>query len=107
MVFCCAVCCSNWDKQRKDGVSFHRFPKDDALRRRLVHALRLKSMLANYEKTGFVCSDHFLPEDLNRDLKAELLGCESRKRLNSDALRSVFSLLPEPAARTERCSGAT
>ena len=52
MVFCCAFGCSNYDKHRKDGVSFHRFPKNEELRRRWVAALRLQSLPENYEKAG-------------------------------------------------------
>ncbi len=106
MVFCCAFGCNNSDKSRQQhGLSFHRFPKDLTVRKQWVHALRLQSLPANFDKTGRVCSAHFTASDFQRDLKAELLCESSRRKLKEGAVPSVFSFSAEPAAkRVRRCA---
>ena len=102
MVFCNAFGCSNSDKHRKDGVSFHRFPKDVELRKRWVNALRLVSLPENFLQTGRVCSEQFTADDFQRDLQAEMLGGRGRRQLKPGAVPSVFSFTPEPAAKRVR-----
>ncbi len=75
MVWCVAYGCKHCGKHRKDrSISFHRFPKDVALRKRWVAALRVKNLPDRYAETGYVCSAHFTESDFKRDLRAELLG---------------------------------
>ena len=91
MVWCVAFGCSNWDKDRKArSVSFHRFPKNPALRKRWVAALKLKDV--PNPDTSYICSEHFLESDFKRDLRAEMLGPAGRKRreLLDGAVPSVF-----------------
>ncbi|KAK3872733.1 hypothetical protein Pcinc_022203 [Petrolisthes cinctipes] len=62
--------CSGWkchnrsDHSKRDGKSFHRFPKDPKMRRKWIHSLRLE----NFTPTAHtvVCGDHFEDICLNR-----------------------------------------
>ena len=91
MVHCVAFGCSNGEKATKErGVSFHRFPRNDETRRKWVVALKLKKLPPHYDRTGYVCSEHFREEDYQRDLQAELLGTKKRRVLKEGSVPSVF-----------------
>ena len=40
--------------------------------------------------TGYVCSEHFLPEDYKTDFSAKMFGTAARRQLKNDAVPSVF-----------------
>ena len=75
---------------KERGVSFHRFPRNDETRRKWVVALKLKKLPPHYDRTGYVCSEHFREEDYQRDLQAELLGTKKRRVLKEGSVPSVF-----------------
>ena len=54
------------------------------LRRLWIHACRRKDSFN--PNTGRICSIHFLPTDYKRDLKNELLGLPTVKRLFENAI---------------------
>ena len=49
-IFCCAFGCSKYDKHRKDGVSFHRFTRNEEFRRRLLCGCSATSIAAETAK---------------------------------------------------------
>ena len=59
------------------------------LRRRWVLACRRKDVFN--PSSGRVCCLHFLPSDFKRDLRNELLGLPTVKRLHEDAVPSQVS----------------
>ena len=81
MVYCSAVGCNNDSRYvgRKQGVSYHRFPTDDKLLKEWLAKLSRLDLVVT--KDSRVCSFHFEPECYERDLKAELLGLKSTKKL--------------------------
>lgn len=95
---CCVVGCSK-NTKRRDDVSFHHFPKDKDTRLRWVTAISRENLPDRYAETAYVCSDHFLPEDFERNLQAELTKKAHRPRLKAGAVPSVFPHKPPPAKR--------
>ncbi|XP_065219890.1 uncharacterized protein LOC135845326 isoform X2 [Planococcus citri] len=86
---CCSVAsCKNTGRTKtmiRPELKFHRFPKDPDMRREWVRKCGRKERFN--PDTGTVCSDHFIPEDYQRDLRAELLGLgDDKKRLLPDAV---------------------
>nr|XP_061795993.1 THAP domain-containing protein 2-like [Nerophis lumbriciformis] len=51
-------------ESKKEGITFHRFPGDDEMRRMWEKALRRKDFTANKETV--LCSDHFECDDIDR-----------------------------------------
>nr|XP_061836761.1 THAP domain-containing protein 2-like isoform X1 [Nerophis lumbriciformis] len=51
-------------ESKKLGITFHRFPKDDDVRRRWEVAVRRKSFAAKEQTV--LCSKHFNPEDFDK-----------------------------------------
>ena len=75
---------------------YHRFPHQDASRTKqwLLACKRLDSV---NPRTAMVCSNHFIQEDYQRDLRNELLGIPLRKKLKSSAIpRHHLSRSPDP-----------
>ncbi|XP_049767899.1 uncharacterized protein LOC126101254 [Schistocerca cancellata] len=62
MVTCVAYGCTN--RSGKSGATFHSFPKDNALRRLWIKALRRKDWEPT--KSSKICSDHFREADIDR-----------------------------------------
>lgn len=58
--FCCVPECSV--SGRYSALSFHRFPKDEALRRIWVRNVRRENLVIN--KSTTVCSRHFVTSDI-------------------------------------------
>ncbi|KAM9500499.1 uncharacterized protein Hap1MRO34_003649 isoform 2-T2 [Clarias gariepinus] len=84
--------CGKRNQTKAKDVVIHRFPEKDlelcgrwlaAIGRDVNHTGRKYSSLR-------VCSQHFRPDDYERDLKAELLGCAPKKVLKKTAVPSVF-----------------
>ncbi|KAJ4428994.1 hypothetical protein ANN_25990 [Periplaneta americana] len=60
---------------------------DDSVCKQWIHACRRKDKINI--KNATVCSVHFLPEDYERDLKAELLNIKPKKMLKISAVPSL------------------
>ncbi|KAJ4444715.1 hypothetical protein ANN_06512 [Periplaneta americana] len=73
---------------RRDEVALHHLSaKDDSVCKQWIHACRRKDKINI--KYATVCSVHFLPEDYERDLKAELLNIKPKKMLKISAVPSL------------------
>ncbi|XP_072547513.1 uncharacterized protein [Salminus brasiliensis] len=89
---CSVPGCEKYEVARAKGVIFHRFPeKDVELCRKWLAAIGrdVNTPRKNYVYLR-VCSQHFTPEDYERDLKAELLGYPPRLMLKKPAIPSLF-----------------
>lgn len=64
--FCAAYGCSNERsiQTRSRGITFHRFPKDNSLKRQWELALKREGFVA--AERSLLCSDHFKPDDFDR-----------------------------------------
>ena len=60
-------------------ASYHRFPKAEALCKAWLAACRRKDVVN--VKTAYVCNEHFLDEDFERDFRNELLNLPTRRKL--------------------------
>lgn len=84
---CTVAVCNNSHSQTKEkGISYFSFPKDPEIRRKWVHLCRRDGKW-NPDSCS-ICSEHFLPEDFERDLKSELLNIPCRKKLKPIAIPS-------------------
>jgi hypothetical protein len=82
-----AVCPSPKDRD----IIYHVFPKDKSLEKEwIVKSKRNDSFSPRFAS---ICSNHFLPSDYERDLKSELMGLPTKKKLKTDAIPSL-NLLP-------------
>nr|XP_023013675.1 zinc finger protein 14-like [Leptinotarsa decemlineata] len=81
-ISCAAFNCTVRYKEKKSGVSFHRFPKDKTIRRKWVAALRRKNYIPSNYAT--VCSNHFRDEDY-------YLSGKGTKLLKKGVVPSVFN----------------
>lgn len=81
-----AVCTNSHSKTKQDGVIYHSFPRDPEMRSKWVRLCGRKGKW-NPDSCS-ICSEHFLPEDYERDLKAELLNLPSKKKLKISAVPS-------------------
>lgn len=90
---CCVRCCSNYQLY-SPGVSFHKFPRDAARRKLWMDVVvRWNSGRPLSEnRRALVCSDHFLPECYDRNLRVLADAGFSTKfaRLKMDAVPSVL-----------------
>ena len=76
------------------GYSFHKFPKDDALRRRWVSAVkRQRSNWDGPSKDSQLCSKHFEEGCFITDgvRFREEMGIPTVKRLKPDAVPTIFA----------------
>ncbi len=87
--YVCAVACC--DAPFPPDVSFHAIPKNPAVRKAWVAACRRKDLF-NPNKS-YVCSQHFKEEDIERDLKSELMNKEKKRKIRAGAVPSLH-LLP-------------
>lgn len=85
---CCAVAvCSNNSKLtkiKKLNVSYHRFPRNNALRKAWTNACRRKDIWN--PSTSFICSVHFSKECFETNLMNELMGEKCNRRLKSTGI---------------------
>ncbi|XP_067143078.1 THAP domain-containing protein 2-like [Centruroides vittatus] len=85
---CCVAVCENYNQKTKgSNVIYHSFPKHPTLRSKWIHACKREDKV-NVENAT-VCSAHFLKDDYERNLKAEILNIPSRRRLKPDAVPSL------------------
>uniref|UniRef100_A0A1B6DLM1 THAP-type domain-containing protein n=1 Tax=Clastoptera arizonana TaxID=38151 RepID=A0A1B6DLM1_9HEMI len=61
--YCVAPFCNNSTKNNIANLSFHRFPKDDDLRKRWVKSMN-RDNSSQIHKYSFLCSNHFEPSCL-------------------------------------------
>lgn len=87
-----AVCNNSHSKTRDKGISYFNFPKDPELRKEWVNLCKRDGKW-NPDSCS-VCSEHFLPEDFERDLKSELLNLPSKKKLKPTAVPSLMLRKP-------------
>ena len=102
-IYCAVADCKNSSYKGKtgSGITFHCFPKDsDTCKRWLTRGRRADRNIN--PKTSRICSAHFLPNDYDRDLQAELLNTPSKKRLKANAVPLVFSSRHEAGVNLER-----
>ncbi|XP_069704855.1 uncharacterized protein [Periplaneta americana] len=88
MPACAVFSCKNYNRKSKGSdLIYHSFPKDDSVCKQWIHACRRKDKINI--KNATVCSVHFLPEDYERDLKAELLNIKPKKILKISVVPSL------------------
>ncbi|CAH1796821.1 unnamed protein product [Owenia fusiformis] len=107
MPMCCAANCSNITTDRpKLGISFHLVPD---LKRAKGKRHVVSAWLTNIGRFGpgwtvdtfknqkprevVVCSQHFNPDDFERDFRSELMPgyTQKKRKLKEDAIPSIFS----------------
>ncbi|XP_046383550.1 uncharacterized protein LOC124154085 [Ischnura elegans] len=81
MVCCAAYGCSNCPGKKIPGLTFHRFPKNPERRAAWTKAVRRKNWAPS--KSSVLCSEHFLPEDMDRTSLCNV-------RIRENAVPSVF-----------------
>ena len=85
--YCVAPGCSK--NKRDKTVHFHCLPKSNKrLLKMWTTNMKLKNLTIS--KHSRICSSHFTPDYLNRDLGAELLGLPPKHRLKSEAVPTLF-----------------
>ncbi|KAK7604814.1 hypothetical protein V9T40_006000 [Parthenolecanium corni] len=83
---CSVPTCKNKRVGRKDdtGPSFHRFPKDPAIRDAWIEQCHID---ANFNPDhGCICSDHFDFDDFERSYQKQLMGIERRPMLKKNVI---------------------
>ncbi|XP_060731242.1 zinc finger protein 835-like [Tachysurus vachellii] len=98
---CSVPGCGKRKQAKVKGVVFHRFPeKDLELCSKWLAAIG-KVVNKTEKKYAYlrVCSQHFRPDDYERDLKAELLGCPPKKVLKKTAIPTLFQTKRKPGRR--------
>ncbi|XP_077569531.1 THAP domain-containing protein 2-like [Stigmatopora nigra] len=73
-------------ESKKKGITFHRFPGDEEMRRMWEKAVRRKDFIANKETV--LCSDHFECHDIDRTGQI----C----RIRSGVIPSIFNFPDRP-----------
>ena len=99
MVNCCVPGCTNYSAKSKEaGISYHKIPKEKSLRKAWIARLRRDNLPP--PENCYVCSDHFTEDCFTSNLKRELVpGQSMKRRLNRDAIPSLFSFAPQPKSR--------
>lgn len=69
-------------------IKYHAFPKNPNYSKLWIQRCNEEKPIN--EKYARICSDHFLDEDYERDLKGELLGQKLVKVLKKDAVPSIW-----------------
>jgi len=87
MVHCCVPECTNHSAKTK-SVSYHKIPRNKKLRKAWLERLRRENLPAL--ENCYVCSDHFDKTCFKLDFKEELTGERGKRRLNPDAVPSIF-----------------
>ena len=99
MVNCCVPGCTNYSAKSKEaGISYHKIPKEKSLRKAWIARLRRDNLPPT--ENCYVCSEHFTEDCFVSNLKRELVpGQSMKRRLNRDAIPSLFSFAPQPKSR--------
>ena len=83
------------DKTNADGVSMHKFPTEEKVRRQWVSFVRQKRDTDSWKQgSGHICSDHFTPEDYH-DYGMKVAGYASKMLLKKNAIPSR-QVVPTP-----------
>ena len=104
MVYCAAFDCNN-DSRYTTGISYHCFPRDEPLWLQWLAKISQADLLVS--KKSRLCSEHFAPDCLERDLKAEILGLKPRSTPKPGAIPTIFSHRrpsKRPRLSSEKCS---
>ena len=88
MVYYAAFDCNN-DSRYTTGISYHCFPRDEPLWSQWLAKISQADLLVS--KKSRLCSEHFAPDCLERDLKAEILGLKPRSTPKPGAIPTIFS----------------
>ncbi|KAI5104653.1 gastrula zinc finger protein XlCGF57.1-like isoform X2 [Silurus meridionalis] len=93
--------CGKRNQAKAKDVVIHRFPeKDPELCATWMSAIGRDANKTQRKYASLrVCSQHFTPDDYERDLKAELLGCPPKKLLKKTAVPSIFQGKRKPGRR--------
>lgn len=94
-----AVCNNSHSKIRDNGISYFNFPKDTELRKKWVHLCR-RGGKWNPDSCS-VCSEHFLPEDSERDLKSKCINLPITKKLKPTAVPFLKLCKPNTVSENE------
>ena len=99
---CCVPACTN-RRNKRPGLSFHAFPKDDRLCRRWIAAIkRDKGRFSAIGSDTRVCGAHVTAQDDFAKCGPEMLSeGQGRRRpcLKRDAVPSIFSFRPAVTTR--------
>ncbi|XP_017328547.1 zinc finger protein 93 isoform X1 [Ictalurus punctatus] len=89
---CSVPGCGKRNQAKAKDVVIHRFPeKDLELCSKWLAAIGRDGTKTERKYASLrVCSQHFSPDDYQRDLKAELLGCPPKKVLKKTAIPTIF-----------------
>ena len=79
--------CNN-DSRYTTGISYHCFPRDEALRSQCLAKISRADLV--FSKNSRLFSEHFTPECYVRDLKAEILCLKPRSTLKPGAIPTFF-----------------
>ena len=104
MVYCAAFDCNN-DSRYTTGISYHCFPRGEPLWSQWLAKISQADLLVS--KKCRLCSEHFAPDCLERDLKAEILGLKPRSTPKPGAIPTIFSHRrpsKRPRLSSEKCS---
>ncbi|XP_065305139.1 THAP domain-containing protein 3-like isoform X1 [Dermacentor albipictus] len=89
--WCCVEGCTN-RSTKTNGVCYHRFPSDNALRKKWLCAVR--RVVWSPDKNACVCSDHFTPDCYKDSVYLmEAFGLAKAnygRRLKEDAVPTLF-----------------
>ncbi|GAB6030018.1 hypothetical protein CHUAL_014170 [Chamberlinius hualienensis] len=91
-IACAVIECRNTGrlKSTRPDIIFHQFPtRNELICQKWVHLCKRKDKINT--KNARICSNHFVADDYERDLKNELLGIPTKKLLKSTAIPSVFN----------------
>lgn len=109
--FKCAVsCCQNKFTKfcEKNTIKFHKFPDDPDMELKWKDKCGLKEMDETHNL--MVCSDHFSPDDYERNFKAEFSNPRYKRKLKNTAIPSKnFSntlYVPNKKINSEKCKTA-
>lgn len=66
-------------KKKELNISYHTFPKDKKLCNLWINACRRKDEWN--PKTSTICSNHFLEDDFEVDLRSQLMNIKTKRKL--------------------------
>ncbi|KAJ8938284.1 hypothetical protein NQ318_013023 [Aromia moschata] len=73
----CVVCGYNRNNLSKNNFKFFGFPKDEKLKAKWRHLCKREDPF--YVNNARICSNHFVDEDYERNLRYELLGYQLKR----------------------------
>ena len=90
MVNCCVPGCTNYSAKtsKTADISYHKFPSDKQRRKTWLERIRRSNMPPM--QYSYVCSDHFLPNCFEVNIRLQITGQKCKRRLKEDAVPSEF-----------------